>query len=364
MHFERLEISHFRILDDVALDLNPGLNFFHGDNGAGKTAILEAAHLLVRGRSFRSHRPRELIQQGQEQLTVRARVADGAMGQRTIAMGRDLSGRTELKINGMQERRLSEAARLIPLQIMLPNVADLVLGGPGVRRQWLDWGVFHVKPDYLRTQREYVRLLRQRNAALKAAYVSSPEFEAWTAQLVQAADRVDAQRKSHIAEVGPLFRATLARLAPDLEVELIYRRGWPSGETLDKVLGEWAPREVKWGSTQAGPHRADVELRVGDARAAGLLSRGQAKAVASAMMVSQAQLLADGLKQTSVFLIDDVGAELDEGHNARFFQLLDDMDSQILATSTRLPLGGSCFAGERMTVFHVEHGRAQRSLND
>ena len=95
-----------------------------------------------------------------------------------------------------------------------------------------------------------------------------------------------------------------------------------------------------------------------------LLSRGQAKAVASAMMVSQAQLLARGLNQTSVFLIDDVGAELDEGHNARFFQLLDDMDSQILATSTRLPRGGSCFAEERMTVFHVEHGRVQRSLND
>ena len=130
------------------------------------------------------------------------------------------------------------------------------------------------------------------------------------------------------------------------------------------MLGEWAPREVKLGATQAGPHRADVDLRVSNARAAALLSRGQAKAVASAMMVSQAQLLARGLNQTSVFLIDDVGAELDEGHNARFFQLLDDMDSQILATSTRLPRGGSCFAEERMTVFHVEHGRVQRSLND
>jgi DNA replication and repair protein RecF len=364
VHFDHLEIFCFRNLDSVALELNPGLNFFHGDNGAGKTAILEAAHLLVRGRSFRGHRPKELIQRGQEQLTVRATLADQFLGPRTIAMTRELSGRTELKINGLQETRLSEVARLIPLQIMLPNVADLVFGGPGVRRRWLDWGTFHVKPDYLRVQREYVRLLRQRNAALKAGITSSPDFEAWTAQLVQAAERVDAYRKTHIDELRPLFSDVLSALAPELDVELVYVRGWSAEEPLDKVLGGWGSREVKLGATQAGPHRADVDLRVGDARAAGLLSRGQAKAVASAMMVSQARLLAGALNQTSVFLIDDVGAELDEGHNARFFQLLDDMDSQILATSTLLPRGGSGFAGKRMTVFHVEHGRVQRSLND
>ncbi len=364
MLFDRLEISGLRNIDQAALDLSPGLNFFHGDNGAGKTAILEAAHLLVRGRSFRSHRPRELIQRDQEQLTVRAMLIDPALGPRAVAMGRDRSGHTELKINGLPERRLSEAARLVPLQVMLPNVADLVFAGPGTRRQWLDWGTFHVKQDYLRIQRDYLRLLRQRNAALKADEVSSPEFEAWTAQLVQAAERVDAQRKSHIDALRPLFTAVLAALAPDLDVDLHYVRGWPEGERLDKVLGEWGLREVKLGATQVGPHRADVDLRVGDARAGGLLSRGQAKAVASAMMVSQARLLANGLNQTSVFLIDDVGAELDEGHNARFFQLLDDMDSQILATSTHLPRGGSCYAGDRMEVFHVEHGRVRRSMND
>lgn len=364
MRFDRIEISHFRNLDNVILELNPGLNFFHGDNGAGKTAVLEAAHLLARGRSFRSHRPREIVQRGHEQLAVRASVADQTFGSRAIAMGRDVTGRTELKINGLPERRLSEAARLIPLQIMLPNVADLVFGGPGVRRQWLDWGTFHVKPEYLRAQREYFRLLRQRNAALKADRVSLPEFEAWTGRLVQAAEQVDTHRKVHMEELRPLFSAALEALAPELKVELRYLRGWPEGEGLDKVLGEWGPREVKLGATQVGPHRADVSVRIGDERAAGLLSRGQAKAVASAMMVGQARLLAEGLNQTSVFLIDDVGAELDEGHNARFFQLLDDMDSQILATSTRLPRGGICIAGGRMAVFHVEQGRVQRSLND
>ena len=84
MHFDRLEISRLRNIDEAALDLSPGLNFFHGDNGAGKTAILEAAHLLVRGRSFRSHRPRELIQRDQEQLLVRATLIDPALGSRIV----------------------------------------------------------------------------------------------------------------------------------------------------------------------------------------------------------------------------------------------------------------------------------------
>ncbi len=363
MRFDRLEIAYFRNLSSVTLDLNPGLNFFYGPNGAGKTAVLEAAHLLGRGRSFRTHRARTLIQHESESLIVRATIDDELRGAQTVVISKNCAGHTELKINGVPERRLSELARLVPLQVMLPDIGELVFGGPQIRRQWLDWGTFHVKPEYLRSLRSYLRALKQRNAALKQVGSSAADVVPWSAQLVLAAQAVDQQRAAYIEELAPEFVYTIGRLAPELDVQLTYRRGWPDGESLDKVLGEWAPREVKSGVTQVGPHRADIELRVGNSKASAVLSRGQGKAVASALKVSQARLLARSNHRGSVFLIDDVGAELDESHNSRFFEMLNEMGCQILATSTQRLPGENQFANDRINVFHVEHGTVHRSAN-
>ncbi|MBT8458621.1 MAG: AAA family ATPase, partial [Boseongicola sp.] len=117
MFLERLEISYFRNLTSVSLDLATGLNFFHGANGAGKTAILEAAHFLARGRSFRSHQTRTLIAHGADALTVRGVLVDALGGHQTIAISKSPDGHTDLRVNGESERRLSEAARRIPLQV-------------------------------------------------------------------------------------------------------------------------------------------------------------------------------------------------------------------------------------------------------
>jgi DNA replication and repair protein RecF len=363
VYLDRLEISYFRNLSSASLDLNPGLNFFYGPNGAGKTAVLEAAHLLGRGRSFRTHRARTLIQHDSESLAVRATINDDHGAAQSVAISKDLAGHTELRINGLPERRVSEIARLVPLQVMLPDIGELVFGGPQVRRQWLDWGTFHVKPEYLRSLRGYLRALKQRNAALKQVGHPAASIAPWTEQLVSAAREVDQQRTAYVEALQPEFTHTVGRLAPELEVRLNYRRGWPEGESLDKVLGEWGPREVKSGLTQVGPHRADIDLRIGNSKASAVLSRGQGKAVASALKVSQARLLANSDRRGSVFLIDDVGAELDESHNARFFEMLDEMGSQILATSTRRPSSENQFSDDRINVFHVERGTVHRSAN-
>ena len=123
--------------------------------------------MLVRGRSFRTQQSISLIQKEREFLTVRGAIEDEHRGAKTLAISKDQRGHTELKINGVPERQLSEAARLVPLQVMLPDLSDLVFGGPRKRRQWLDWGAFHVEPAYLRELRDYLRVLKQRNALLK-----------------------------------------------------------------------------------------------------------------------------------------------------------------------------------------------------
>lgn len=375
MRFTHLEITDFRNLSSVKLSLAPGLNVFFGDNGAGKTALLEAVHVLCRGRSFRTQKSLGLIRHGCDELVVRGSLEDEFRGRTTLGISKARSARTELRLNGRPERRLSEIARLTPLQVMLPDIGDLVFGGPAKRRSWLDWGTFHVKPDYLAHLRDYLRAIRQRNVLLRDG-AQQHLLRPWNDEAARLGGIITLDREAYLSRLAPHFRTILAVLAPELTVTLSYQQGWPKDRDLHKLLGEGQGREVKYGATLWGPQRADVQLRAtdaaahapdaGDAPAGTVLSRGQGKMVASALQMAQAALLAETEQRTTVFLIDDAGAELDAAHNERFFRLLAGIGGQILATTTRDPREGGGRDGlDRMTqvVFHVEHGSVTRMAN-
>lgn len=365
MWFRRLEINDVRNLIRVELDLGPGLNCFHGDNGAGKTAILEAVHLLARGRSFRSPQMADVVRRDQPAATVYALVEDEHRGRQSIGISRTGRGGADLRINGASSRRLSEAAELLPLQVMVPALSDLVFGAPSGRRQWLDWGMFHVEHGYLRTLREYLQAVRQRNALLRALngggggppdQKSSEQLRVWSEEAAVRGEAVSRARERYVDALSPVLSGILSEMAPELEVEMTYRRGWPDNEPLRKMLGEWGPGEVKSGVTHHGPHRADVSLRVAGLQAGSTLSRGQGKSLASAMMLAQARLLMMDASRASVFLIDDIGAELDLPHGERFFRLLGELGVQVLATSSRLPEAAFGLSDLGARMFHVEHG--------
>lgn len=366
MRFSHLEVVAFRNLASVAIDLAPGLNVFFGDNGAGKTALLEAVHVLCRGRSFRTQKSQGLIQHDRDGLLVRGILDDELRGRTTLAISRSRSAKTELRLNGRAERRLSEIARLTPLQVMLPDIAELVFGGPAARRSWLDWGTFHVKPDYLSRLRDYLRSIRQRNVVLKEG-AAVRLLQPWNDEVARLGELVDADRREYLGLVGPHFDRVLEALAPELVLELRYQRGWPQGQDLHKLLGEGPSREVKYGATLWGPHRADVQLSSEGVPAGSLLSRGQGKMVASALQMAQASLLSEQEHRSTVFLIDDAGAELDSAHSERFFGLLAQLGGQILATTARDPFQEqSAWSAGGMVgaVFHVKQGSVTRMVNE
>ena len=177
--------------------------------------------------------------------------------------------------------------------------------------------------------------------------------------MARAGDLVSQRREAYLDELRPVVADVLAELAPELDVELSYRRGWPDHQPLRKVLGENLSREVKLGVSQSGPHRADVELRVSGLPAGATVSRGQGKSLASALMLAQARLLRQTTRRSSVFLIDDIGAELDLPHSERFFRLLAGLGAQILATSNSRPRALGLPELET-ALFHVEQGQVRR----
>ena len=359
MRFRQIDIVNLRNLAQVCIQPVSGINYLFGPNGAGKTAVLEAVHLLARGRSFRGGHVGELIRSGEDQLTVRARIDDEHRGDQRVALVRSRAGRGELRINGEPGRKMSEAAVLMPVQVLGPMLSDLVFGGPGVRRQWLDWGVFHVEPSYLGTLRSYLQAVRQRNAALKGAVnqrMTDREIDAFSESVATLGESVTTIRRAYLDDLIPEIQGALEELSPGMSLSVAYRRGWPEEEGLLKTLGQWQRREVKSGATQYGPHRADLELKVAGLSAGAVVSRGQGKILASAMMLGQAELLRRRESRSSVFLIDDIAAELDAEHAGRFFRALRSLGCQIFATSNESPGWVREVTGTETRVFHVEHG--------
>jgi len=358
MRIERLEIAGVRNLASVLIECVPGLNAFVGDNGAGKTAILEAIHILGRGRSFRSAAIGPVIQHGMEQALIRARLADEIRGAVSVTVARQRSDRSEIRIDGRPERQLSAVARLVPIQLLLPNSSELIFGTPKERRQFLDWGMFHVEPDYIDHLRAFQQALEQRNALLRSMAFGqdSRDMGAWTEQVTKYAELVDAARRRYVARFTPAILNRLDQLSPGLPISISYRPGWRDDATLEVCIRESWDRDVKFGLTHCGPHRADLRVSVGSTLALTTLSRGQGKIVASAFRLAQAAVTRELSGRNSVFLIDDVGAELDSRHNSSFFGALEAMDSQVFATATNEHVLASPFAEGARRLFHVEQG--------
>lgn len=363
MRLKRLIIQNFRNLSDVDVSLNSGLNHFYGDNGAGKTALLEAIHLLFRGRSFRTQQLRDLVTSGADHVMVRAELEDEQGTSRLIGIRRGMDGSTELRLDGQNVQRISEVAAITPVQTLLPDVADLIFSGPGQRRSWLDWGMFHVKPDYLPVLRDYLRVLKQRNAVLRSGEFSEEQIDPWNQKYIALAHRVTDLRLEYLESFQEHAAAAVAALVPELDLTTEYTRGWSSEEKLEKLLGERVQTEVKSGFSQWGPHRADIKFRCAGREAARVLSRGQGKLLATAMKVAQVSLLKAETQRVSIFLIDDVGAELDQAHSQRFFRLLRELQSQVVSTSVqKADRSHYGFPAGEIETFHVKQGTVVRDL--
>lgn len=362
MSLVRLNVSGLRNLQAVQLAPSPGINLLHGDNGSGKTSVLEAIHLLGLARSFRSSRLTPVIQHGAEQALVfgEVRLADGRPA--SLGIARQRSGDSQIRIDGQNARSAAQLAELLPLQLINPDSFRLLEGAPKVRRQFLDWGVFHVEPRFLDAWQRLQAALRQRNSWLRHGRIDAAAQAAWDRELTLASEAIDAYRRAYIQALKPVFERTLAQLVELPELTLSYYRGWDRERDLAEVLAAALLRDQQLGHTQAGPQRADLRLRIGSHNAADILSRGQQKLVVCALRIAQGHLVNQAKHGQCVYLVDDLPSELDEQHRHALCRLLEDLDCQVFVTGVD---GETLKDGWRtdtpVAMFHVEHGRIESS---
>jgi DNA replication and repair protein RecF len=344
-----IQVEGFRCLRGVELDLDPHFNLFVGPNASGKTSFLEALFFLGRGRSFRSRRLDTLIQQGARSFLVVGK-CDAAGTHTTLGIRGERTG-TEIRIGGRAAQSAAELAEHFPPQVIDPEIHKLLEEGPGRRRRFLDWGVFHVEPAFLPTWQRYHKALRQRNAALKQE-LPDTAVGVWVSELAEAGEALAAQREAYLARLAePLSQ--IGRRLLDLEVSLVYHRGWPDELELREALGRGLARDRRYRATQHGPHRADVMVRAGGHAAKDRVSRGQQKLLAAGLTLAQLRVQEWDRPGRSALLLDDPAAELDAGNLARLLGCVRELPVQLLVTSLRPDVAGLPEAGR---VFHVERG--------
>jgi DNA replication and repair protein RecF len=351
MSISQLTVTNLRCIEDAELQIPPGLTLVWGGNGSGKTSLLEAVFLLGRGRSFRTRNTERLIRRGQDHLRVIGRVSAPLGG--TTAIGVELADEgVTARIGGRGASSLAELSQAFPVQVIEPGVHRLVEEGGYGRRRWMDWAVFHVEPQFVETWTRYTRTLKQRNAALK---LDASQAAVWDLELARLGEAIAESRRRLLEQLEPYWHEAVASLC-GLPVELHYLRGWSQEHSLRDALAASRSRDEVRHLTHAGPHRADVAVRLHGKPAREVLSRGQQKLVAVAMTLAQLLLIQSTTGVTPTLLLDDPAAELDGAHLERFIAQISRLRCQLVVTSLHAE---SRLFGSPAATFHMDQGRVQ-----
>ena len=345
--------NNFRCLESVELDLGPRFNLISGLNASGKTSLLEALAYLGRGKSFRGASTNNLIRHGQQDFVLFGEVERGE-GRTPIGVRNSKDG-IEIRVAGESVAGAASLAEVLPLQVIDPEVHNLIAGGPELRRRFLDWVAFHVEHEHLSIWRRFRRALKQRNAALKSK-AAVATIRSWNAEFLDLSLQLDASRRG-VLDLAMESLQGYGRALLDTDLDFIYQPGWPKDKTLEESLNDGLERELSMGATQSGPHRADIKVSYDERQARKLVSRGQQKLLASAMILAATETAQAALEKPLLLLLDDPAAELDSDSLQRLLAAVAGLGCQVVATSLDPTV---LVFPEQPVMFHVEQGAISR----
>ncbi|MFW5451698.1 MAG: DNA replication/repair protein RecF [Methylophagaceae bacterium] len=347
----QLSITNLRNITEISIEPTPAINLILGNNGSGKTSLLEAIHLLALGRSFRTRTLKTVVQMEKQQFQVIAKTTTNI----PVGLQFDLTTGLQIRLNNSPLKRLSELAMQLPLQLIPANCHQFFEQGPRYRRQLLDWGLFHVEPSFNFQWQSYRKVLQQRNAAIRQ-HKKTSEIQLWDAHLASHGEHITAFRKIQLDRLLEQFKDIFPRLCPEFSqasFSVKYRTGWAKEYSLEQSLQLAIDRDTQLGYTRSGSHAADWSFSVNNIDPAHIFSRGQQKLFFLALCMAQAKITEHLNHESSILLLDDISSELDPEHQQYALDELSSLQVQSFISSTDLSL--SHFS-KKAAVFHVKQG--------
>ncbi|MBF0185689.1 MAG: DNA replication and repair protein RecF [Magnetococcales bacterium] len=367
MQLERLQIRDFRNIAQAGLHWSPGWNLLLGENGQGKTNVLEAIGLLASGRSFRRATAQVMRRQGAAGFALQAEVVSGGLRHQLLFTAQGTQ--QQLQLNGKGVGSLSAMDQVVVAVVLTPDGPALVRGAPEERRNYLDWIIFSHQRSYANLVREYQTALRARNQLLRSQCSDGRQYEAWEEQLVALGAAIYQARQEMMQQVARRMAHFLEALALDPD-----GYGWQLAATEGSGREAEAdqPREAYYrqalryhraadqrsGSTSIGPHRDDPQFWQGKRLLARFASRGQQKRFLLALKLTEADLLRERLRAAPLLLLDDPLTELDQDGSSRLLRVLSMGSLQIFIALCSTE--GLAWPGERpLRRFQVQEGTIQ-----
>ena len=355
MSLKKLVINQFRNIATSELNFHPKINLMVGENGSGKSSILEAIYFLGLGRSFRTHLTNRVIQFEETSFTLFSEIN---YQERVLPIGlqKTKNGETTLKIDGQITKKLASLTQYVPMQLITPESYNLLSGSPKNRRAYLDWGVFYHDPLFYSNWARIKRLLKQRNSALKQCNAYK-ELQVWDNELCLLGEQISAQRAEYFAKLQPLIEQTIADFLPEFTITSHFFCGWDkNNKSLAEYLSDNFQRDKLLGYTSIGPQKADLKLRINGLPVSDVLSRGQLKLLVYALRLAQGLFLNSIDNKQCVFLIDDFNSELDRNKQTILAKHIIDSNAQVFISAISANSIDNLFTQER-TLFHVKQGQ-------
>ncbi len=353
MSLTKLDIYSLRNIQQESINPIAGINFFYGENGSGKSSIIEAIYILGRANSFRSKSIKSIINFSKDELIVSAKKQEpnGLISNIGVLLN---DKKIRCHINHQLTKRRSELAYTLPIQIIHPKSFELLDSGPQIRREFLDWGVFHDNENFLLIFSKFKTALIQRNALLKSKKIQL--IDVWNKELIYYGTIVNQYREVYIQKFKPIFLNILKYFFQIENIDLKLLPGWDTSLELESILVSNLEKDLRYGFTQNGPHRGDFQISMDDRLVKDVVSRGQLKLFVISLKLAQMQLLLNEKINKGCFLIDDFSAELDVENREKLLLYLSNMNCQVFITATEISEFGNLSKINNYKMFHVEHG--------
>jgi DNA replication and repair protein RecF len=332
----RLAVRDVRNLESLDIEPAPRFNVIHGDNGQGKTNLIEAIYLLATSKSFRATRTLEVIRRGAEHASVRATL-DEEGSKREQSVGLETRGARALRIDGARPKSSAIYAARTPVVVFSPASLTLTMGSSRERRTLLDRVALYVEPASLDAVTSYQRAVRERQRALEERGVRARDLDDWEELVVRHGVAVMNARDGAATAVLEAARNAFERIAPTgLTFHGRYVPSAPrEADAYRKALTDSRPRDVRRGSASIGPHRDDLAIDLAEMPARATASQGQHRAIVLALKAAELGVIGGARGVRPILLLDDVSSELDEDRTSALFAFLANQRGQVFLTTTR-----------------------------